>query len=205
MSSLPLELRHRPIQRRGVERFSAILAAGRDLLVEAGLERFTMEDVATRAGVPVGSVYQFFPNKFALVAEMAAQDTEAIVTALQDAAADFPTHDWQAQVDTLIAHMARVWADDRWRPAVFSAMRSTAATRERAAQNSEAIAAAAIAPLSALTPGMSRADLAEVALVVVETCQTLLNLTVRDGAVDEATLRESQRLVRAYLRSVALS
>lgn len=41
--------------------------------------------------------------------------------------------------------------------------------------------------------------------MVVETCQTLLNLTVRDGVVNEATLRESQRLVRAYLRSVALS
>ena len=48
----PLELRHRPIQTRGIVRFDAILNAGRGLLADEGLERFTMEDVATRAGVP---------------------------------------------------------------------------------------------------------------------------------------------------------
>jgi AcrR family transcriptional regulator len=199
-----LTLRHRPIQRRGVQRFEAILNAGRSLLSESGLERFTMEDVATRAGVPVGSVYQYFPNKFALVAEMAAQDTQAIVAALETASVGFPAQDWQDLIDTLLAHMAHSWEADPWRAAVFSAMRSTAATRQRAAENTVALAVAVSKPLSALTPDLSPDQRRRVAVVLVETCQTLLHLTVQDGTLDEETLAEVQRLVRAYLRSVAL-
>lgn len=204
-TGVTLDLRHRPIQQRGIDRFNAILAAGRDVLVEAGLERFTMEDVAARAGVPVGSVYQFFPNKYALVAELAAQDTAAIVAAINAAVADFPTPEWQAQVDRELAHMASVWAKDRWRPAVYAAMRSTAATRQRAAENSATIAAAVAPALAALSPGMPRPQVSHVALVFVETCQTLLDLTVSSGRLDRAMLLEMQRLVRAYLRSVALA
>ena len=65
-----LELRHRPIQRRGIERFEAILAAARSVLADQGYEHFTIEDVATRAAVPVGSVYQYFPNKAAILVAM---------------------------------------------------------------------------------------------------------------------------------------
>ena len=201
----PLELRHRPIQTRGIVRFDAILNAGRGLLADEGLERFTMEDVATRAGVPIGSVYQYFPNKYALVAEMATQDTQALVTALDEAAGNFPTQDWQQQVDHLIEYIARVWAEHPWRPAVYAAMRSTAATRQRARENSEAIARAAIRPLSALNPDLDVDRLYRVAIVIVEAGQTLLNLAVQSGTLDDAILYETKRLTRAYLRSVALS
>ncbi|MDH3958355.1 MAG: TetR/AcrR family transcriptional regulator, partial [Actinomycetota bacterium] len=74
-----LTVRHRPVQERGRVRFDAILTAARELLAESGVEGFTIDDVATRAGIPVGSVYQFFPNKFAIVAELDARDTEALI------------------------------------------------------------------------------------------------------------------------------
>jgi AcrR family transcriptional regulator len=199
-----LELRHRPVRERGVQRFEAILAAGRAVLAEYGLERFTMEDVAVRAEVPVGSVYQYFPNKYALVAEMAQQDTDALVAALVEESGVFPAEDWQQRLDDLLAHMAAVWAADPWRPAVFAAMRSTAATRERAAEHSARLAQAVTVPLRPLTQNLTDDQRYQVALVLVETCQPLLNLTVRSGAVDRATLVEVQRLARAYLRAVAL-
>jgi len=74
-----LEVRHRPVQERGRVRFDAILSAARELLAEGGLEGFTIEDVAAHAEIPVGSVYQFFPNKFAIVAELDSRDTEALI------------------------------------------------------------------------------------------------------------------------------
>ncbi len=201
----PLQLRHRPVQKRGILRFEAILTAAREVLSKQGYEHFTIEDVAAAAAVPVGSVYQYFPNKFALVAELAAQDTEFLVGAINEAAPTFPTEDWQQELDELIEVLAHLWADDPWRPAVYAAMRSTAATRRRAQENTAAMALATTAPLSALTPDLDEQRRYDIAVVIVETCQTLLNLAVQDGLVNEPVVRETKRMVRAYLRSVALS
>lgn len=203
-AGVTLELRHRPVQQRGIERFQLILAAGRKLLATAGLERFTMEDVATTAGVPVGSVYQYFPNKYALVAEIARQDTDVLVNALLNASVVFPSEDWQGLTDNVIRRMAEMWAGDPWRPAVYAAMRSTAATRELATHHNRMIAEAVTKPLAPLTAHVSDAQRMRIALVIVETCQALLHLTVQTGTMDEATLAEVQRLMRAYLRSVSI-
>jgi len=200
-----LELRHRPIQRRGIERFEAILAAARSVLADQGYEHFTIEDVATRAAVPVGSVYQYFPNKYALVAELAAQDTQFLVAAIDEAGPNFPSAEWQQELEDLLELFAQLWADDPWRPAVYAAMRSTAATRRRAAQNTAAVAQAVAKLLAALTPHLDPDQRFEVAIVLVETCQTLLNLSVQDGSLNTAVVAELKRLTRAYLRSVALS
>ncbi len=200
-----LELRHRPIQKRGIVRFEAILNAGRAVLAEQGYEHFTVEDVAARAEVPVGSVYQYFPNKFAIIAELAAADTEFLVEALNEASPIFPAQNWQQETDTLIEVMAHLWADHPWRPAVYAAMRSTAATRRRAQEHTAAIARATTVPLAPLTPALSDQQRYNVAVVLVETCQTLLNLAVQDGGLNDAVVAEMQRLTRAYLRSVALS
>lgn len=201
----PLALRHRPVQPRGIARFHTILDAARSVLAELGYEHFTVEDVAARADIPVGSVYQYFPNKYALVAEIAAQDTEFLVAAIDQASPAFPTENWQEETDGLIEGLAHLWLDDPWRPAVYAAMRSTAATRKRAAEQTAAIATAVTQPLSPLTPGMTKKQRYNVALVLVELCQTLLNLSVQDGKINQAVVSETKRVLRAYLRSVALS
>jgi len=50
-------------------RSEAILAATRELLLERGHHRFTVQDVADRAGAGVGAIYRRWPNKESLVAE----------------------------------------------------------------------------------------------------------------------------------------
>lgn len=49
-----------------------------------------MEDVAERAEIPVGSVYQYFPNKFAIVVQLSAQDTESLAADLASFTERFP-------------------------------------------------------------------------------------------------------------------
>lgn len=49
----------------------SILAAAELVIEEEGLARFTTNRVAERAGVSVGSLYQYFPNKEAVLAELA--------------------------------------------------------------------------------------------------------------------------------------
>ncbi|MGB8021180.1 MAG: TetR/AcrR family transcriptional regulator, partial [Candidatus Nanopelagicales bacterium] len=199
-----LAVRHRPVQQRGRIRFGSILAAARVLLLETGLEGFTVEDVAQRAGIPVGSVYQFFPNKLAIVAELDAQDTDALVQDLRSAAGRFPTADWQGETNDLIDHIAEHWAADPSRSAVWLAMRSNATTRSLAAQRSRTLADALLPIIRELTPQMADAARGTVAQVVVEMSQSLLHFSVSDGRPNADTVRELKRMLRAYLRAVAL-
>ncbi len=204
-SSAPdLQVRHRPVQARGRVRFDAILTAARELLAEGGVEGFTIDDVAHRAGIPVGSVYQFFPNKFAIVAELDALDTAALIHDMAGSAERFARGDWQSETNSLIDLVAAHWVDDPTRRAVWLAMRSTAATRSLAAEHSRALVKTLLPMIQNLTPGRSLDEQVTMSEVVIEMSQSLLHFSVSDGEPNPATVRELKRMLRAYLRAVAM-
>ncbi|MEZ4238933.1 MAG: TetR/AcrR family transcriptional regulator [Myxococcota bacterium] len=59
--------RRQPIQQRAQETVEALLEATAQLLVEDGYARLSTNRIARRAGVSVGSLYQYFADKDALV------------------------------------------------------------------------------------------------------------------------------------------
>lgn len=66
-----------PLQRRARETVDIIIRATAQILSREGLGRITTNRVAERAGVSIGSLYQYFPNKEALVAEVRRRYDEA--------------------------------------------------------------------------------------------------------------------------------
>jgi AcrR family transcriptional regulator len=62
-----LEPRKQPVQARSAASVDAILEATTQVLLSVGKERLTTTKVASRAGVSVGTLYQYFPNKSALL------------------------------------------------------------------------------------------------------------------------------------------
>src|ERR1700678_2472456 len=59
--------RKQPHQARSSELVAAILEAAVQVLAKQGAQRFTTARVAEKAGVSVGSLYQYFPNKAAIL------------------------------------------------------------------------------------------------------------------------------------------
>lgn len=59
--------RKQPQQARSAELVAAILEAAVQVLAREGAQRFTTARVAEKAGVAVGSLYQYFPNKAAIL------------------------------------------------------------------------------------------------------------------------------------------
>ncbi len=62
-----ISLRKQPKQARSAELVSIILQAAVQVLAKEGAQRFTTARVARKAGFSVGSLYQYFPNKAAIL------------------------------------------------------------------------------------------------------------------------------------------
>ena len=60
-------MRKQPQQARSADLVAAILEAAVQVLAKEGAQRFTTARVAEKAGVSVGSIYQYFPNKAAIL------------------------------------------------------------------------------------------------------------------------------------------
>lgn len=80
--------RKQPQQARSTELVAAILQAAVQVLSAEGATRFTTARVAEKAGVSVGSVYQYFPNKAAILFRLQADEwretTEMLRNILED-------------------------------------------------------------------------------------------------------------------------
>jgi AcrR family transcriptional regulator len=77
--------RKQPQQARSASVVAAILQAASQVLAEVGAQRFTTARVAERAGVSVGSLYQYFPNKAAILFQLQTdewRDTTALLRGL---------------------------------------------------------------------------------------------------------------------------
>lgn len=98
-----LERRRIPSQERAKARVDSILTATRELLLEAGIGAVTTARVAERAGIPVGSVYQYFPNKKAILAALYEDYLSGVRAVMDEFAARLPTDEpWPVLVARLM-------------------------------------------------------------------------------------------------------
>jgi AcrR family transcriptional regulator len=77
--------RKAPRQSRSQATVTAILDATARILIERGFAAASTNAVAERAGVSVGSLYQYFPNKEALIAALHARHGEQMMAVIQRA------------------------------------------------------------------------------------------------------------------------
>jgi AcrR family transcriptional regulator len=78
-----LEPRKSPVQARSAATVNAILEATIQVLLQMGKERLTTTKVARRAGVSVGTLYQFFPNKTAMLRAALKRHMDEVTEAIE--------------------------------------------------------------------------------------------------------------------------
>ena len=82
-SATTLNPRKTPVQERSAASVDAILEATVQVLIEVGKERLTTTRVAQRAGVSVGTLYQYFPNKSALLQAALRRHFDGVLEAVE--------------------------------------------------------------------------------------------------------------------------
>lgn len=99
-----------PKRKRGIARVAKLLDAGASVFAEQGYKAATMTEIAARAGAPIGSLYQFFPNKDVLADALVARYAEHVEAALDRIRAQVSDLDGiqlaDRLLDVLVAHAA---------------------------------------------------------------------------------------------------
>jgi AcrR family transcriptional regulator len=95
-------LRRVPVQGRSVARVNRMLDACAQLVDEVGYEGLSTTLLAERAGVAIGSVYQFFPDKRAIVQALTLRNLEAYLQRLSLRLAQARFQHWWEAVDAAI-------------------------------------------------------------------------------------------------------
>jgi AcrR family transcriptional regulator len=185
-----------------------ILAAADGILSAAGFEALTVRRIAQEAGVPVGSIYQFFPDKAAVVDALAhgyiAEFDAAIavlVASAQDAA---DAAGWADPVGRLVDEFAGLYRSRPGYVALWSGRHLSPELARADEANNLAIAAGVRRILVARAILPDGPDLDRVAQVAVRVADALLQFAFASAAGgDPLILQELKTLMRLYLADLS--
>ena len=191
------EPRRLPVQARSRERVDRILDAAAQLLTERGYDAVKTNNIAKRAGVSIGSIYQFFPNRFAIF--------HALVTRYLDRIADIlsahmgpeaPDRPYDEVLENVIDIMAEIWRSEDAFHAVWLAIRNTAELRQADEYYANMFVNETLYNfLSRVLPDIEEDRRRAMARIVFETSQVLLDHSVRDRKAQDTLIVEELKMI----------
>jgi len=187
--------RRAPSQQRSRERVERMLAAATALIAEQGSDAMRMGEVAERAGVSIGSLYQFFPDKRAIVwalAERRSAESQACISSTLKDVVDVEglRHAFSELVDIYY----RLFLAEPVMRDIWSGTQADKALRELELADSRANAEFLVAVLKRLRPDADPVALETTALLIWQMGEAVMRLAI---SVDR---EEGDRLVAAYKR-----
>ena len=197
-----IEPRRVPVQARSRERVERILDAAAQLLNDEGYDAVKTNLIAKRAGVSIGSVYQFFPNRFAIFNALAGRFREKIATALSTTMGpNSPERPWEEALEEGFEIMAYMWRSDWAFHSVWLAIQNTAELTEAREQYREMlINDDLVFFLRRILPEESDSRLQTIARVMLEAGNVLLDQSMRGGKDQDAlVIDELKFLMYSYI------
>jgi AcrR family transcriptional regulator len=99
-------------RKRGRERRKLLLKAAYELLCARPVEDVSFRDIADEAGVPEGSAYHFFANRFDVFSALAKELSDLFIEAHQRTIPPSRRKSWRALAEHLVDVGERVYADN---------------------------------------------------------------------------------------------
>lgn len=201
-------VRREPRQARSRARVAQILAAADGILSQEGFEALTVRRIAQEAGVPVGSIYQFFPDKAAVVDALAhgyIGEFDSAIARLVEGAEDAQDADaWADPVGRLVDEFADLYRSRPGYVALWSGRHLSPELARADEANNLAIAAGVRRILVARGILHDGPDLERNSQVAVRVADALLQFAFAGAADgDELILGELKTLLRLYLADIA--
>jgi AcrR family transcriptional regulator len=100
----PLDPRKKPTQKRAGKTVEAIVEAAAHILERHGLAGYTTNAIAERAGVSIGSLYQYFGGKDGITIALVERETAELLREINEAE---NIQDWHAGMEAMIRAAVR--------------------------------------------------------------------------------------------------
>lgn len=192
-------LRRAPAQERSKARVEKMLAAAIAIIAEKGSDALRMNEVAENAGVSIGSLYQFFPDKAAIIRTLAARYNEQGRRCIEEELGG--VHDarsLRAAFGHLIDIYYELFLAEPVRRDIWSGMQADQALRAFELEESRANGVLLAAAMLKVRPRAKREEIEAAAFLIMSLGESAMRLAV------SVPRGEGDRIVAAY-KSMAFS
>jgi AcrR family transcriptional regulator len=203
-SAKPSGMRRQPRQVRSQERVNQILDVAEQMFIAEGYSATTTNAIAIRAKVPIGSLYQFFPDKGAILQALAIRYAEQLHQRFAEVdPADITNLPLAAYVDRIIDTTDQFFTDYPGYHAIFMQVQGTIPELEEIENVADAQLIQDLATsLSQYYSDLDPADYEAIAFVLVKAIGTLLWLSLsQERSFRQRLVAETKRLMLSYLQS----
>jgi AcrR family transcriptional regulator len=183
-----------PTQQRSRERVERMLAAASELIERGGSDAMKMSEVAERAGVPIGSLYQFFPDKGAIIRTLAERYNAAGRDCIEKELAPVQT---LAELGDAFARLVDIYyamflAEPVMRD-IWSGTQADKALQEIDLGDSRATGRLLASALERVRPDADRDRIATKSLLIMNLGVATMRLAIAVGREEGATLVEAYK------------
>ncbi|MFI6247715.1 TetR family transcriptional regulator [Streptomyces sp. NPDC051016] len=197
-------LRRTPQQARSKARLARVLKAAERVLVAEGVQALTTTRVAAEAKVSVGSLYQYLPDRDAIIDALAATYFSQLEAVMEEFVRSAATERWPDPVGVLIDTYAGLYRTEDGFRALWFGSGLTDRTRDADREHKRRMADGVRRVLLALgiagdSEGLGRA--CHAALLAADALAQ--EAFRRDAGGDTALLEEAKVMLRGYLTAIA--
>lgn len=153
-------------------RFESILASSMKLFAEHGYEAVSMREIARETGLPIASLYMYFPTKLSIVREIWRRYAVTVAGRLEDGlarlAASPSDHDVGGLIAEMIDLMAALQGETPVYLEIWGVVEASPELRALNVEDTLRVTAAIGATLRRLEPRLDRVEAESLALVLSE-------------------------------------
>ena len=193
--AVSLDARNTPSQTRARNTLEAVLSTAGELLGEVGFERLTTNLVCERAGMTPPALYRYFPNKYAILGELArrlmeAQD-EAVFAWVEagglEAANLEEAVDKNRSLQRQVNEITRQIPGGIW---IMRALRAVPLLRDIRIASRDKVARFVSGRLTRVYPAVPESELFRAARLTTEVAYAATEMVLEEPALDEARINE---------------
>jgi AcrR family transcriptional regulator len=201
------EARRQPTQERAKARVERILAAASELIAETGSDAVRMTEVAARAGIPIGSLYQYFPDKAAILRTLALRFMDRVREGLRDGLAGITDgEEALSRIDAILEGYYATFLNEPVVRDIWSGTQSDKALQEIDIEDSRANGELVFAALKPLVNKSDHARFEASCFLLMQLSGAAVRLAIGvEREEGDRLMSEYRRMVRSELAGFVVS
>ena len=192
--------KHKHVQARGTVRRKKLLLAAEEMLQDTPIEELTFKNVCLMAGVPEGSAYHFFANRYDLLTGLASHIANEFIQLYTKPIPARQIKTWHDVVDVLVSRAVSMYKKNSAARQIWLSGRTPAEVRLADRKTGDAVSKNIQAVFEDHFKLPQLPERYDIFFHFLELCDVPLSLSVIEhGRITDEMAQESRRIGIAYL------